>query len=113
LIDLIEKGFKYFSGKPDYKDAVKKILTNLSKNDDSVEKISKIINLDKGIDNNSADKILKLPYVQTQIIKMVDSTNGKLEETELTNQLKTIFLKSWNDKSIMDNVVYKAKKDIK
>ena len=110
---MIEKGFKYFSGKPDYKDAVKKILTNLSKNDDSVEKISKIINLDKGIDNNSADKILKLPYVQTQIIKMVDSTNGKLEETELTNQLKTIFLKSWNDKSIMDNVVYKAKKDIK
>ena len=113
MIDLIEKGFKYFSGKPDYKDAVKKILTNLSKNDDSVEKISKIINLDKGIDNNSADKILKLPYVQTQIIKMVDSTNGELDETELKNHLKTALLNAWEDKGLTGRAIEKVKKDIK
>ena len=67
----------------------------------------------RGIDNSTADRIVKLPYVQTQIIKMVDSTNGKLSETELENQLKTIFLKSWSDKSITDKAIEKVKKDIK
>ena len=67
----------------------------------------------RGIDNSTADRIVKLPYVQTQIIKMVDGTNGKLSETELENQLKTIFLKSWSDKSITDKAIEKVKKDIK
>jgi hypothetical protein len=67
----------------------------------------------KGIDNTIADKIVNLPYVKTQIIKMSDSTNGELSETELENQLKTIILKSWNDSSITDNAVEKVKKDLK
>jgi hypothetical protein len=67
----------------------------------------------KGIDNTTVDKIINLPYVKTQIIKMSDKTNGELSETELENQLKTIILKSWNDSSITDNAVEKVKKDLK
>ncbi len=72
-----------------------------------------MIDTKRGIDNSTADRIVKLPYVQTQIIKTVDSTNGKLDKTELENQLKTIFLKSWSDKSITDKAIEKVKKDIK
>jgi hypothetical protein len=72
-----------------------------------------MIDSKKGIDSSTADKIVKLPYVQTQITKMSDSSNGKLEEKEIENQLKTIFLKSWADKSITDKAIEKVKKDIK
>jgi len=104
---------KYFSSKSEYKEPVKKILTSLSDNESFIDKVVDMMDNKKGIDNSTADKIVKLPYVQTQIIKMVDSTNGKLDETELENQLKTIFLKSWADKSITDKAIEKVKKDIK
>jgi len=112
-MDLVEKGIKYLTAKKDYKEPIQKILTSLSNNDNFIDNVSDMVNAKKGIDNSTADKIVKLPYVQTQIIKMVDSTNGKLNETELENQLKTIFLKSWMDKSITDKAIEKVKKDIK
>lgn len=65
------------------------------------------------MDNNAVDKILNLTDVKIYIVKEIRDSDGKLDKTELINQLKTILLKSWNDKSIMDKVVYKAKKDIK
>lgn len=113
MMDLVDKGMKYFTAKTDYKEPVKKILTSLSNNDNFIDKVGDMVDTKRGIDNSTADKIVKLPYVQTQIIKMVDSTNGKLDEKELENQLKTIFLKSWMDKSITDKAIEKVKKDIK
>lgn len=113
MMDLVDKGMKYFTAKSDYKEPVKKILTSLSNNDDFIDKVSNMVDAKRGIDNSMADKIVKLPYVQTQITKMSDSTNGKITETELENQLKTIFLKSWADKSITDKAIEKVKKDIK
>lgn len=113
LMELIDRGMKYLSAKPTYKEPVKDILTSLSNNDSFIDKVTDMIDTKKGIDSSTADKIVKLPYVQTQIIKMVDSTNGELDEKELENQLKTIFLKSWADKSITDKAIEKVKKDIK
>ncbi len=52
-------------------------------------------------------------YVQTQITKMSDSTNGKLDETELKNHIKTALLKAWEDKGLTDKAVEKVKKDIR
>ena len=75
--------------------------------------IVKLLDSNDGINNGVADRIVKMGYVQTQITKMSDSTNGKITETELENQLKTIFLKSWADKSITDKAIEKVKKDIK
>jgi hypothetical protein len=52
-------------------------------------------------------------YVQTQIVKMVDSTNGELDETELKNHLKTALLNAWEDKGLTGRAIEKVKKDIK
>jgi hypothetical protein len=56
---------------------------------------------------------VKLGYVQTQITKMSDSTNGGLDETELKNHLKTALIKAWEDKGLTDKAADKVKKDIR
>jgi hypothetical protein len=111
--DLVDRGMKYFTAKTDYKKPVTNILDTLSNNKSFINDVTKMIGQKKGIDSSTADKIVKLPYVQTQIIKVIDGTNGELEKTEIENQLKTIFFKSWADKSITDNAIEKVKKDIK
>ena len=111
LYELARKGINYFSGKKNYKDAVKKILDSISNNKNLISDISKIIDTNGEIDNTTANKIVNLPYVKTQIIKMSDSTNGELTETELENELKTILIKSWGD--LGNKAVDKIKKDLK
>jgi hypothetical protein len=111
IVDLGEKGMRYFQGKPNYKKEVKNILDSISNNKNVIEDISKIIDPKKGIDNSTAEDIVNMGYIKTQIIKLVDSTNGELDETELKNQLKTILIKSWTP---MSNVaIEKVKKDLK
>jgi hypothetical protein len=111
--DLVDRGMKYFTAKPDYKKPVTNILDTLSNNKSFINDVTKLIDQKKGIDSSTADKIVKLPYAQTQIIKVIDDTNGELDKTEIENQLKTIFFKSWSDKSITDKAIEKVKKDIK
>ena len=102
---------RYFQGKPNYKKEVKKILDSIADNKNVIEDISKMIDPKKGIDNSTAEDIVNMGYVKTQIIKMVDSTNGELDETELKNQLKTILVKSWTP--MINVAIEKAKKDLK
>ena len=111
--DLVDRGMKYFTAKPDYKKPVTNILDTLSNNKNFINDVTKLIDQKKGIDSSTADKIVKLPYAQTQIIKVIDGTDGELDKTEIENQLKTIFFKSWADKSITDKAIEKVKKDIK
>jgi len=111
LYELARKGMNYFSGKKNYKDAVKKILDSISNNKNLISDISKIIDTNGEIDNTTANKIVNLPYVKTQIIKMSDSTNGELTETELENELKTILIKSWGD--LGNKAIDKIKRDLK
>ena len=97
--------------KPNYKKEVKSILDSIADNKNVIEDISKMIDPKKGIDNSTAEDIVNMGYIKTQIIKIVDSTNGELDETELKNQLKTILIKSWTP---MSNVaIEKVKKDLK
>jgi len=111
--DLVDRGMKYFTAKSDYKKPVTNILDTLSNNKNFINDVTKLIDQKKGIDSSTADKIVKLPYAQTQIIKVIDDANGELDKTEIENQLKTIFFKSWSDKSITDKAIEKVKKDIK
>lgn len=111
--ELVKTGMKYFQGKPNYKKQVKDILDSISNNKKTVSDISDLIDLKRGIDSGTADKIINLPYVKTQITKMSDSTNGELSETEIENELKTILIKSWNDTSITGKAVEKVKNDLK
>ena len=72
-----------------------------------------MIDTKKGIDGATADKIVRLGFVQTQINKVIENTKDELEKSEIENQLRTIFLKSWSDKSNIDKAIEKVKKDIK
>ena len=109
FIDLVDKGIKYLTAKKDYKEPVQDILSKLSNDNGFIDKVSDMLDTKRGIDNTTADKIIKLPFVQNEISKNI----GDLDRTELENQLKTIFLKSWADKSITDMAIEKVKKDIK
>ena len=99
----------YLTASKDYKQPVKKILSSLSNNRGFIDKVADMIDVKRGVDNGTADKIVKLPIVQNEISKNI----GDLDKTEMENQLKTIFLKSWADKSITNSAVEKVKKDLK
>jgi hypothetical protein len=108
-MELVDKGMKYFTAKKEYKEPVKDILAKLSNDDSFIDSVTDIVDTKKGIDNTTADKIVKYPIVQNLISKNI----GDLDRTEMENQLKTIFLKSWADKSITNRAIEKVKKDIK
>ena len=108
-MELVDKGMRYFTANKEYKEPVKDILSKLSNDDDFIDKVSNMMDDRKGIDNSTADKIVKYPIVQNLISKNI----GDLDKTEMENQLKTIFLKSWADKSITNRAIEKVKKDIK
>ncbi len=109
LYELARKGITYFSGKKEYKEAVKKVLDNLSDKKVS-DNISKIVDSKRGIDMGTANEIVNMGVVQNQIKKVVDSAKGEIDQTELENQLKTILIKSWAE--LGDKAVDKVKKDI-
>lgn len=78
-----------------------------------MDSITKLLDSNDGINNGVADKIVKMGFVQTQIVKIVDGTNGELDETELKNHLKTALIKAWGDKGLTGKAIEKVKKDIK
>lgn len=113
MYELVKKVGNYINGSNDYKKAVAKILESISNNKQATNDIAKLLDKNNGITNSVADKIVKMGYVQTQITKMSDSTNGELDETELGNHIKTALIKAWEDKGLTDKAADKVKKDIK
>jgi len=111
LYELVKKGVDYFSGKPKSKEAVKKVLDSMANNKKLADDISKIIDPQRGIDNATADKIVKMRFVQNSIQNVMSKDNDGLDKKELENELKTIISKSWNDLS--DKAVDKVKNDLK
>lgn len=111
IVDLVQKGIKYFSGKQNYKYAIKEILESISANKSFANDVSKIMDVKRGLDRGTSDSIIKMPIVQSQIEKVINKSKGELDKTELENQLKNILVKSWSDLS--DKALDKVKKDIK
>ena len=113
IYELVKKVGNYVNGNKEYKNAVIKILESISNSKQAMNDIAKLLDKNDGINNSVADKIVRMGYVQTQIIKLVDSTNGELDETALTNHLKTALVKAWDNKGLTDKAAEKVKKDIK
>lgn len=111
IVDLVDRGIKYFSGKTSYKPAVKEILDSLSASKTFAKDVSTFIDMNKDLDRGTADRIVKMPIVQTQVLKVIEKSNDTLDKTELENELKTIFIKAWSDLST--KAIEKVKKDIK
>ena len=109
FVSLVEKGVKFFSKNVD-KQTLIKILDKLSKNKSFIDGVSKDVNLKNGINKAMADKIVTMPAVQS----VIDSTITKDENRkDVETELKSIFLKAWNDTAIMNPIVSKVKNDIK
>lgn len=113
IVELAERGYRYFNGGKDSTEAVKNILDTLSDDKKFINDVSNMIDVKKGIDDTTAKKMVKLPIVQTQIKKVVDSYDGKVSDTEIEKGLKDIFLKAWSDTSITNKAIEKVKNDIK
>lgn len=100
-------------GPDDYKKPVKQILQSCADNKSFIKDVSAFVDASRGVDAAAAEKIVKMGYVQTQIIKSVDASNGSLTQNDLENRLKTIFIKAWADNGIIGTAIEKTKKDIK
>lgn len=111
MADLVEKGIKFFNGDKETKKALEKLLGSLESNKKFIDDVVKLMGNKSDIDDSIASKIVKLPYVQTQIIKLVDSTNGSVTHNDLENGLKTIIYKTWYQNS--EKALEKVKKDLK
>jgi hypothetical protein len=93
LMELIDRGMKYLSAKPTYKEPVKDILTSLSNNDSFIDKVTDMIDTKKGIDSSTADKIVKLLDIkQSTIFVFIDLyyyiTSTLFEMENLFSQIK-------------------------
>ena len=113
VVELAQRGYRYFNGGKDSTEAVKKILDTLSDDKKFINDVSNMIDAKKGIDDTTAKKMVKLPIVQTLIKKVVDSYNGGITDTEIEKGLQNIFLKAWSDNSITNKAIEKVKNDIK
>lgn len=113
VVELAQRGYRYFNGGKDSTEAVKKILDTLSDDKKFINDVSNMIDTKKGIDDTTAKKMVKLPIVQTLIKKVVDSYNGRITDTEIEKGLQNIFLKAWSDNSITNKAIEKVKNDIK
>jgi hypothetical protein len=51
-----------------------------------------------------------MPFVQTNIQKVIKNSDNEIDETELENEFKNILMKSWSDLS--NKALDKVKKDI-
>jgi hypothetical protein len=112
FIQLVDKGMKYFSSDDKKLEAVvKKILKELSDNKSFIEDVTNMINKNKGIDQITSGKILKMGYTQDLIKKYTQK--GDIDKTKLENELKTIFYKSWEDSNVVSTITDKIKNDIK
>ena len=108
IIELIEKGIKYFNGSKETEKEIEDILNKLESNKKFISDVTEYIEKNNGINAAAADKMVKSEYVQS-LIKKVDNDN--VDKTDLQSGLKDIFLKAWsNDK---DTAIEKVKKDIK
>ena len=108
IIELIEKGIKYFNGSKETEKEIEGILNKLESNKKFISDVTEYIEKNNGINAAAADKMVNSEYVQS-LIKKVD--NEDVDKTDLPSGLKDIFLKAWSNDS--DKAIEKVKKDIK
>jgi hypothetical protein len=112
IYELIKKVGNYIKGNEGYRKAVISILESVSNNKQVITDIVKLLNDTDGISDSTADKILKMEFVQNQITKLIDNSKEDLDEVKLRTHLKAALINAWKDKGMTDKVVDKIKKDI-
>ena len=72
VVELAERGYRYFNGGKDSTEAVKKILDTISDNKKFINDVSNMIDVKKGIDDTTAKKSYREIY-PTEFIQWIDS----------------------------------------
>jgi hypothetical protein len=93
IIVFIEKIYRRYFIKPNYKIVVKNILEHLSNNKQFISDVSQMINSDNRIDDKIYSNIISLSIVQDFIQSEIDSSKIKLDKREIEYHLKLIFAK--------------------
>ena len=112
IYELIKKVGNYIKGNEGYRNAVISILESISNNKQVITDIVKLLNDTDGISDSTADKILKMEFVQNRITKLIDNSKEDLDEVKLRTHLKAALINAWKDRGMTDKVVDKIKKDI-
>jgi hypothetical protein len=112
IYELIKKVGNYIKGNEGYRKAVISILESISNNKQVITDIVKLLNDTDGISDSTADKILKMEFVQNQITKLIGNSKEDLDEVKLRTHLKAALINAWKDRGMTDKVVDKIKKDI-
>ena len=112
IYELIKKVGNYIKGNEGYRKAVISILESISNNKQVITDIVKLLNDTDGISDSTADKILKMEFVQNRITKLIDNSKEDLDEVKLRTHLKAALINAWKDRGMTDKVVDKIKKDI-
>ena len=88
IIVFIEKIYRRYFIKPNYKIVVKNILEHLSNNKQFISDVSQMINSDNRIDDKIYSNIISLSIVQDFIQSEIDSSKIKLDKTEIEEEMK-------------------------
>lgn len=95
LYTRVEKLFKYFSKKPDYKKELKNIFDALAENENFSSEAAKLISDETKLNKNEAAAIINLEIVQREIIRVIEESKDKIEKTELENLLIERLIKAF------------------
>lgn len=95
IIVYVEKIYTRYFMKPSYKIIIKNILDRLSNNQQFISDVSSMINIDNKKDEKIYLNIISLEVVQELILSEIETSDIKLNKSEIENQLKLIFIKSF------------------
>lgn len=93
IIVFFEKMYTRFFEKPNYRIVVLNILEHLSNNKEFISNVTTMVDIENKNDDNIYLNIISLPLVQKLIQNEIDTSEMKLNKSEIEHQLKLIFIK--------------------
>lgn len=96
------------------KENIANIFDKVSKNDKFLQDAGKLIDPKKGMDKTTANKIIKMSFIQSAIdVEIKDNNIDKKYKKDFEDSLIKTISNAWNNSSLMNNIATKVKNDIK
>jgi len=108
----IENAHDYIKADKETEQYIKDILNSMSGDKRFCEDAAKLVDAKTGITDSVANKIIKIPFVQRQINDKIEK-NKFLKKSDLETGIKSVILKAWNNKTILEPAINKVKNEIK
>lgn len=95
IIVSVEKIYIRYFKKPNYKIIIINILEHLSNNQQFISDVSSMINIDNNKDEKIYLNLISLEVVQELIQSEIETSEIKLNKSEIEHQLKLVLIKSF------------------